>query len=223
MYIIKNNPEVTTKIPDPGATGPLLSQLQRYLYSIQNDIDSLHRELTYWDLYRIKYVIEDATKANGIINNLAPGEAAVIGFDHAENINGINRVRGDVVIKLINNHITWIPNMSSGIYAPTGYSGDQLLYQFTTEMPPNGATLVINAKGATASNIYGNILNGSSTPYVFPKVSGTDGVIQPLIRFYTADNEIIDIPFTLDSSDANNFQINLIGGSNPLLSKIQVK
>ena len=219
MYI-KKNYQVSTQIPaNPEHVS--LDQLAQYLSGIQVDINNLHRELTYWDLYKINYVIEDVESANGIINNLAPGQAAVIGFEKTSKVDNVNRSRGDIVIKLINDKLFWIDSKSSGIYKPTGYSNNSLTYTYSNEEPTGSdRNISITATSATSRTIYSDVfsLTTSDTTKSFTVISN----IRPVIRFYTSNNEIIDLNFTLSLSGGT---YTITWDANPLLSGgwLQVK
>lgn len=201
MYI-KKNYQVSTQIPaNPEKVS--LDQLAQYLSGIQVDINNLHRELTYWDLYKINYVIEDVESANSIINNLAPGQAAVIGFEKTSKVDNVNRSRGDIVIKLIDDKLFWIDSKSSGIYQPsTEYDSTNncFTYTYTNQNVPEGHEIKVIATPVGTKKIYGDMFSiTSNTSQTFNEVPN----VKPIIRFYTAENEIIDIDFDL-SLDTNN-------------------
>ena len=225
MYI-KKNYQVTTNIPESHEINPELWKLQDYLHSIQTDINNLHRELTYWDLYKINYVIDDVNKANGVINDLAPGQAAVIGFDKSDNIYGERRSRGDIVVKLINDQLFWIPSKSSGVYQPSTEYDDEhncFTYTYTNQNVPEGHEIKVTAAPSENKYIYGDIfaIASADTFKTFDEVPN----VRPIIRFYTPDNEIIDIDFNLSLDTENHIYTVDWHTVNPLLTNgwLQVK
>lgn len=228
MYI-KKNYQVSTQIPDPEEEVSL-DQLARYLNGIQVDINNLHRELTYWDLYKINYVIDDVNKASSIVNNLAPGQAAVIGFDKSSIVDGEKRSRGDIVIKLINDQLFWIPSKSSGVYQPTRYEKDvsdnvwKFIYTYTNNAIPDGDIQKLVASSENKPTIYGNVFEITNETEVRFEVfdDDADHYIRPIIRFYTEANEILDMPFTLSLVEENS-KFRIQWDANPLLKTIQVK
>lgn len=221
MYI-KKNYQVSTQIPaNPEQVS--LDQLARYLNGIQVDINNLHRELTYWDLYKINYVIDDVNKANSTINNLAPGQAAVIGFEKTDVVDGEQRSRGDIVVKLIDNTLFWIKSKSSGIYKPsTSYDSTNhcFTYTYTSTSPVEGDIIYVSATPSTPRQFYGtNIsLTASDTSKSFTAIAN----VRPIIRFYTPTNEIIDVNHTLTLSSGS---YTVEWDANPLLDGgwLQVK
>lgn len=226
MYI-KKNYQVSTQIPaNPEVMS--LDQLARYLNGIQVDINNLHRELTYWDIYKINYVIDDVSKANSIINNLAPGQAAVVGFEKTASVDGDRRSRGDVVIKLIDNTLFWIKSRSSGIYKPdpTYNSTDHCFtYTYTNITPPEGDPIAVSANPVSPRQFYGTniLLTASDSSKTFLAISN----VRPIIRFYTSTNEIIDVNHTLTliSVTTSNDTYRVDWNANPLLANgyLQVK
>lgn len=217
------SPNLIPDRPSPAT----LDQLAQYLNYLQTDIKLLHRELTYWDIYKINYVIKDISEYNSIINNLLPGQTAVIGFKQSEIVNGVRRSRGDLIVRLLNNDLFEIPSLSSGIYVPSSYTDNQWHFIYTNDTPKEGTSVDITVTSQAPGDIYGHVVDIAQIyTYTFADKNG----VKPLIRFYTADNEIIDLPFSVtfekkDEEDPNDYDKWIINWTaiNPLATIMQVK
>lgn len=235
MYL-KKNYDIRTQISN--AT-PDLTQLSKYIYSLQQDINNLHRELTYWDLYKITKVITSEDTFAATVNELAPCESAVINLTDKQSMtyNNVLYARGDLIVKLSDNTTQHIKSLNSGIYtpeqaqsSPSGGNTYIIPYHFSPDTPQSDSeTIEIHLQGTNSTNIYdirGNISTlFNNNQYTFSakivQNAGQSYAIRPFIRFYTDNAEIIDLPLTLTLTN-NQWTITLLS-SDSIATIIQVK
>ena len=190
---------------------------QKNLDLLNTRINTIHKELSYWDLYRISHTITNADAFPSTISSLAVGNSAVINCDTFK-YNNQTYHRGDVVVKISDSNEILVPALNTGVYkpydikpAPGGGNNYILHYQYTDqpelepELPIGSFT--INPEG---NAIYGQtyIFNPSNeetfseqlTPIYYPNSSDPDRqIVKPIIKtFISADIGLEEIVFDTD-------------------------
>ncbi len=190
---------------------------QKNLELINERINSIHKELTYWDLYKISASVNNASEFYSVFTSLAVGQSMVINCSTFY-VNNIAYHKGDVIVKINENQEIKIDSLSTGIYYPSkltkddqsntyllnftyaagepqegSLTGPQKEYSYPLSMPENNA------------NIYGQI--SRSNPFTFkaiPDTKGSQDYIKPIIKVFTEDNEEIAVDFTLTFEKKEN-------------------
>ena len=183
---------------------------QKNLELLNERINSIHKELTYWDLYKISASVNNASEFYSVFTSLAVGQSMVINCSTFY-VNNIAYHKGDVIVKINENQDIKIDSLSTGIYYPSkltkddqsntyllnftyaagepqegSSTGPQKEYRYPLSMPENNA------------NIYGQV--SRSNPFTFkaiPDTKGSQDYIKPIIKIFTEDNEEIAVDFTL--------------------------
>lgn len=200
------------------------SNFQKNLELLNDRIYAIHKQLTYWDLYKITTSVNNSSDFEAIVAALAPGEACVINtntFTTGLGDSTQSFSRGDVIVKTIDNELIYIPTINSGIYYPAklsrGTSENVITYQldfnYSKTMPSSGITSkeldqeVTNPTQTisfqdlgivTADYIYGRYgdFTGSFTfDAVFDATDNTRP-IYPIIKFFY-NNEEISFEYTV--------------------------
>ncbi len=129
----------------PGGTlypGTSKTVFDQNLNLLNSRINAIHKELTYWNLYKITTSVNTSTELDGVVSSLAPGEACIINTNTFTNQDR-SYSRGDVIVKLISNEVIHIPSVNNGIYYPAEIKAESglytLTYHFATAKPPEGS------------------------------------------------------------------------------------
>lgn len=193
---------------------------QKNLELINERINSIHKELTYWDLYKISASVNNASEFYSVFTSLAVGQSMVINCSTFY-VNNIAYHKGDVIVKINENQEIKIDSLSTGIYYPSkltkddqsntyllnftyaagepqegSSTGPQKEYSYPLSMPENNA------------NIYGQVSKSDTFTFeAIPDVVGGIDYIKPIIKVFTEDNEEIAVDFTLtfDKNGDNGF------------------
>ncbi len=173
---------------------------QENLELLNNRINTIHKELSYWDLYKITHSIENETTFPSTISALAPGESAVINTPESFSYNGEQYRRGDVVVKLNDSQEILIKAQNTGVYIPKtvipsqeGQSGTYtIVYEYAAAVTPENKEKSFDVAFAN-SYTYGNIgeLTASATSFTFGKQTYNGEVVEPLIKLFYNNEEII--------------------------------
>ena len=75
---------------------------QKNLELINERINSIHKELTYWDLYKISASVNNASEFYSVFTSLAVGQSMVINCNTFY-VNDIAYHKGDVIVKINEN------------------------------------------------------------------------------------------------------------------------
>ena len=134
---------------------------QKNLELINSRINTIQKELSYWDLYRITHTVTSEQSFPSVVSSLAVGEAAVINcktFDYSNQ----RYHRGDVVVKISDSEEILVPAINTGVYQPTklypiepGSNTYQIEYEYT-EAAQDGDIMTLNFEMSNESSIYGN-------------------------------------------------------------------
>lgn len=217
-------------------------------FSILNQkVNNIRRELTYWDVYHIKDRVNVSTELETKFSQLNNGESLVINTENSFNdINNVTYSRGDVVVKTLQGEAVLIKALSGGIYYPSaiiGPTGDNqaytIKYAFSSSVPASGSVenVPLGETGISAPaeqiSFTGFTLPGNiRQPYnltvteptattVFKKILYDNEVIQPIIKFFDASNEELYIEYTLTDGSDNNYSLS--GYPLPLVKTIIIK
>lgn len=203
-------------------------------------IFSIHKELTYWDLYKITATVSSSTEFDAVVAGLAPGEACIINTTTFST--GDTRLsRGDVIVKTINNENVLVRSVNAGIYYPycitksNEGSTYQLNYRYSEVMPEQESSTVnveegqiatlaktiefTNFQAAHPDTIYGKFqslsLNSVSFPLLYEDRE-TEKIIFPVIKFFLNNEEIIG-DFSVSVSTEND-QVSVTHSFNNLIN-----
>lgn len=209
-YIFRSDQQAASPILNPdvysSASGYLYpgedtETFSRNLQLIEARIDSIQKELSYWDLYKITSKVTDPQELDSVYNDLIVGQSLVIECASFTSNDGQDLHRGDVIVKLSSNEAALIYAVSSGFYVPniaTAQGQVVIRYDYQEGQPlPSQQSIVASVSLGTASNsfIYGCYANiSSSTQYIFPKyVYGQNQtLIRPIVKFFTEENNQLE-------------------------------
>lgn len=221
-------------IPDWGATGadrlPKANSsdtFQRNLEILNNKINILHKELTYWDLFKLAATVTNPNDIDAVFSGLAIGQALVINCP-SFNKGDVFYSRGDVIVKISENEEIKIDALTNGLFYPCsintgeGESTYILTYKYiestdvdesTVENLNVGSTYIPDERLAGQINItlnaeksdlgYGHwsALNAEGN-YTFD----ASGDIRPVIKFYLGSDSgyeeiLIDYSLALNGTE----------------------
>lgn len=183
---------------------------QKNLELINERINSIHKELTYWDLYKISASVNNASEFYSVFTSLAVGQSMVINCNTFY-VNDIAYHKGDVIVKINENQEIKIDSLSTGIYYPSKLTKDDqsntylLNFTYAAGEPQEGSSTGPQKEYSypismpkSNANIYGQV--SRSNPFTFKAIPDTEGgqdYIKPIIKIFTEDNEEIAVDFTL--------------------------
>lgn len=185
------------------------------LTALEEKIDSVKREISYFDVYNITTVTTDPDAFPSQISALPFGQSLVINTESSFNHNQVLYNRGDILLKLNTGQLVHIKSQTGGIYYPSNItmvdgayaleysyssaapvdSGDIKDEEDPTRLGVTGFAKKIRVNGLTSSstsNIYGNWDIVSERGYNFEGSAD----ITPMIQFFftkSDDTKIIDM------------------------------
>ena len=179
-------------------------------------INSIHKELTYWDLYKISASVNSASEFYSVFTSLAIGQSMVINCSTFY-INNTAYHKGDVIVKINENQEIKIDALSTGIYYPSSLireeqSGSYILnFTYTPGQPQEGTSTdpYLNYSypldpPTTSANIYGQISADADVTFeAMPDTVGGTDYIKPIIKIFTEDDEEIVVNFTISTNTLN--------------------
>ena len=187
---------------------------QENLELLNNRINTIHKELSYWDLYRITQSVDSEEVFPSVVSGLAVGNSAVINTESSFSYAGQAYHRGDVIVKINESEEILVPAQNIGVYKPsdispvaTGSSTYNITYTYTAAAK-EGDTVSATASFSN-SNTYGNIgiLESTASSFSFPKEFYTLGtassVIKPVIKLFLNQEEIINDYFTIEGTEVS--------------------
>ena len=217
-------------------------------FSILNQkINNVRRELTYWDVYHIKDRVNVSTELETKFSQLNNGESLVINTENSFNdVNNVVYSRGDVVVKTLQGEAVLIKALSGGIYYPSaiiGPTGESqaytIKYAFSSGVPASGSieNVPLGPTGIKAPveqiNFTGfELLDNVRQPYnltfigptgttIFKKNLYNNDTIQPIIKFFDERDEELYVEYTLTDGSDNNYSLS--GYPLPLVKTIIIK
>ena len=193
---------------------------QKNLELLNERINSIHKELTYWDLYKISASVNNASEFYSVFTSLAVGQSMVINCSTFY-VNNIAYHKGDVIVKINENQEIKIDSLSTGIYYPSKLTKEDksntylLNFTYAAGEPQEGSSTgpqkeysyTLSTQESNA-NIYGQV--SRSNPFTFKAIPDTEGgqdYIKPIIKIFTEDNEEIAVDFilTFEKKEDNGF------------------
>ena len=181
------------------------SEYSKSLQAINERINTLHKQLTYWDLYHITQVVNNKDELGIKFTALHNGESLVINTNESFQSNDQWYSRGDVVLKLDNGEQLLIKSQNSGYYYPASVSYDNKLksliikYNFNSAAPSVGTsttnsdvpyekmeyTVAIgDASIQGAYSLFQQYTAAVSIQKVKSIINNNEVVVQPVIKFF---------------------------------------
>lgn len=205
----------------PFGGGPDINYREIFEQNIQlinHRISQLHKELSYWDLYKLTSQVKTPEELNTVFDGLLPGQALVINTPNNFIQNNETYAKGDVVLKLFDESAVIVKAINAGIYKPdvehaTG-SEPYIKFVFQSEMPSDEDKEVFFPIGnfdANSGFIYAWYKDvGDVTSFSFPVESfikdNVSSNVYPHIRFFTEKKEEIFCDYKLLNSN-NNYTV----------------
>ena len=162
---------------------------------INKRIYHIHKQLTYWDLYKITTSVSSPTDFESTVAALTPGEACIINtttFSSGQN----TFHRGDVLVKTVDNEIVYVETINSGMYYPKKISYDNntysISYFFSPAAPQDDVSSAsLNEEAAFAKEITFTGLQSVEAGYIYGIFREIDNTEQTFEAIYTRDNDLI--------------------------------
>lgn len=101
-------------------TEELREVFQKNLELLNSKINTIHKELSYWDLYRIVSKVEKPSELESKFANLTPCQSLVISCESFTLEDEFYHM-GDVIIKDVDGNAIKIDAVNSGIYYPSAF------------------------------------------------------------------------------------------------------
>ena len=189
---------------------------QKNLELLNSRINTIHKELSYWDLYQITSTVLSPQSFPSIISALAAGNSAVINCE-TFTYNNQTYHRGDVVVKITDSEEILIQAINTGVFVPHHFEEKDGMYnlhfRYTEAVTQIEAIATGLTIAATGNTIYGQTFLFTTTgsehfnSETFGSGQNTQ-IIKPVVKsFIQIDNkyeEIIldkdDLAITLDGS-----------------------
>lgn len=179
---------------------------QTQIDNLNTKLDSVAKNLTYFDFYNIVDVTVNKNNFSAQVNALTPNTSLIINSEPFF-LNNVYYNTGDIIFKSSNSNIVHIKAQTGGIYYPNKITFDEksnsysIAYKYTATQPntttsisatvgteiKDGAKEIIQFTGLTThapSTIYGLWKKFTSS---FPAYKKDGTVIQPYIKFYLCD------------------------------------
>ena len=167
----------------------------RNIQLIQDRIDAIQKELSYWDLYKITSKVKAPEELDSVYNDLIIGQSLVIECESFTSNNGDSLHRGDVIVKLSSGDAALVYAVNSGYYYPsmstTTDNQLQIDYEYREGQPEETSVhYPIPDTYASDSFIYGifDEISSDATQYEFEAYSYPEGsngsLVFPIIKFF---------------------------------------
>ena len=214
----------------------------RNMQLIEQRIDAIQKELSYWDLYKVTSKVEDPAELDAIFSDLITGQSLVIACESFTSNSGDVLHRGDVIIKLASGNAALIQAVNSGYYKPEVSIDEQtgmlkIDYKYKEGQPEETSfSEEVALASSTNSFVYGIYQNVGENNIVFdvckyyPDPSATTNFIEirPLIKFFnkTDDQEgnwLEEIIWDYNITKENDQWKIDVTGKPSILNFIQVK
>ena len=188
-----------TKINAPDSFIARIEELEEKLQEA-----STSRELTSWDLYRIKRVITKPETFAAELAALEPNTSAIVNC-YSFIYNGQRYYRGDMIIKDENGNLIRIEAENQGVWKPTVDKDGNLEFQFDADTDVTNNDEAVKTTPFTPTYIYGLVEDVQDDHQISfnetVRISLNEEIkIQPIIRFYNTDNEEVYWDYEITSS-----------------------
>lgn len=187
---------------------------QTQIDNLNTKLDSVAKNLTYFDFYNIVDVTVNKNNFSAQVNALTPNTSLIINSEPFF-LNNVYYNTGDIIFKSSNSNIVHIKAQTGGIYYPNRITFENnsysIEYKYTPTQPAtgsstdvdvsiedqaaDGAAEIIKFNGLTThapSTIYGlwrEFNDGIFDIYYKNNQYNQDNIIQPYIKFYLYDKE----------------------------------
>ena len=179
---------------------------QTQIDNLNTKLDSVAKNLTYFDFYNIVDVTVNKNNFSAQVNALIPNTSLIINSEPFF-LNNVYYNTGDIIFKSSNSNIVHIKAQTGGIYYPNKITFENnsysIEYKYTPTQPVTGSSTDVNvliedqaADGAAETiKFNGLTTHAPSTIYglwkkftsSFPAYKKDGIVIQPYIKFYLCD------------------------------------
>lgn len=196
-----------------------LSDAKTDIEFLNEKLSAVTRDLSVYDFYNINAIINTQNEYNTIINNLIPGQSAIIGAETLTAASGDIYNRGDIILKLQDYTLHHIAGVRGGIFYPQEIKYDDetgnytLTFANTTQQPAVGSqeiekdnTNTWTTNGASDSISFKDITTTSNeSPYNIQQAPDNNyqvifnafGTIRPIIKCYNDSKEEVYCDYTL--------------------------
>lgn len=203
---------------------------QRNLELLNQRINAVHKQLTYWDLYKLTSSVDNAEDLESTFAGLSVGQSMVINCP-TFSTGGVQYSRGDVIVKTSDNEEILIKALATGLFYPSkiekqneeGNVFNISFNYFNGEPLPNTSqeinigetvntdnglpsSIIINNLSDTPGNVYGYyypINNIQDFDVLYENGTGPE-YIRPIVKVFTAANEEMSL-------DSRALSISVIG------------
>lgn len=168
---------------------------QKNLELLNSRINTVQKELSYWDLYKITHTVTSEQSFPSVISSLAVGESAVINCETFDYSNQRYR-RGDVVVKISDSEEILVQAINTGVYKPQPIVGTltpgtntyQIKYKYE-EAVPDGDIVSLKFPISDESSTYGNTyeLDSDHMHKDFQTFFFSTEPIKPVIKSFIGD------------------------------------
>ena len=238
-YFKSYDPENPDRNKGPAVTGDFTPDYSAKLFPSNNDfqknlellnerINTIHKELSYWDLYKITDSVLSSESFPAIISGLAVGSSAVINcetFTYMET----QYHRGDVIVKISDNNELLIPAINTGVFKPDDIQYDEdsggyrLSFTFMPSVPKNQETVTLPSLTIEEDGnaVYGQSFEFQSpnTEHVKVELFNESTIIKPVVKTFVNSQDIgleeiiLDNDFCIsfdDSETPNRWELSLL-------------
>ena len=223
---------------------------QTQIDNLNTKLDSVAKNLTYFDFYNIVDVTVNKNNFSAQVNALTPNTSLIINSEPFF-LNNVYYNTGDIIFKSSNSNIVHIKAQTGGIYYPNKITFENnsysIEYKYTSTQPntktSTSATVGTEIKGGAAETIKFNGLttHAPSTIYglwqkfttSFPAHKKGQTIIQPYIKFYLCDGtnntnyEEICLDYSLtcqnENTDNPTWNIEISDSNEEFLTNIWMK
>ena len=228
------------------------ADFQTQINNLNTKLDSVAKNLTYFDFYNIVDVTVNKSNFSAQVNALTPNTSLIINSEPFF-LNDVHYNTGDIIFKSSNSNIVHIKAQTGGIYYPNKITfknnSYSIEYKYTPTQPATGSSTDVDvsienqAAGGAAETIKFNGLttHAPSTIYglwqpfsaSFPAYKKDNTIIQPYIKFYlcngtdnTGYEEIcLDYSLTCQNENTDNptWNIEISDSNEEFLTNIWMK
>lgn len=217
------------------------------LQQIDNKLNDIKKEITYWDVYNISSAVYNEEEFENKVANLNVNSSLVINttsFNATFNGENTDFHSGDIIIRLKDGSHQHIKAANAGVYVPkldVNGTKDQLTitYEYqTTVSEGDKKEAIIKTLTGTNSKMYGyslmidntdeNKTYNSSKPFRFKiEVDETTGIfITPIIKFFDIKRQEIytdEYTLAIDDNDNSKFKFYLRNNTSGIIKNVVIK
>lgn len=172
------------------STVQMSNDIKQRLTQLDEKIDALTKQATFWDVYNITQVLLSETDYEIKVPLLSAGESAVVNTNRITVGNNTYH-RGDLFYKTILGDLIHIPAENKGIYLPQIGIKDgkiTLSYSYITEVKEEVDETTISIDDTDHGYLLDKIIDKPFVSFSAIYNSNDDSLIKPLIKMYIEDN-----------------------------------